>query len=95
MRVAVIDSSDVAARKERWQDMMETRSIRKQGAAVNGDSLPLSILLGPANEHDTGKLIPVMKDARIRTGARPSRPEAYAYKACDPFFARTYLLSIN
>ena len=63
--------------------------LESKHAAVNGNSLPSSILLGPANEHDTGKLIPVMKDTRIMTGARPSRL-VYADKACDSFFVRTY-----
>jgi transposase len=61
--------------------------------AVNEDSLPLSIVVGSANEHDSRKFIPVMQKISIRTGARPrSRPEeVYADKAYDSFFVRAYL----
>ncbi len=65
----------------------------KVHVAVNDDSLPLSIVIGSANEHDARKFIPVMKNISIKTGARPrSRPEeVYADKAYDSFFVRTYL----
>ena len=65
----------------------------KVHVAVNDDSLPLSIVIGSANEHDARKFIPVMKNISIRTGARPrSRPEeVYADKAYDSFFVKTYL----
>jgi len=61
--------------------------------AVNEESLPLSIVIGPANEHDSRKFIPVMQNISIKTYARPrSRPEeVYADKAYDSFFVRTYL----
>ena len=49
--------------------------------------------VGKANEHDSRKLIPVVKDISIGTGARPrSRPkELYADKAYDTFIVRWYL----
>ncbi len=50
-------------------------------------------MIGPANEHDTRKFVPVMQNISIKTGARPRRrpEEVYADKAYDSFFARTYL----
>ncbi len=55
--------------------------------------MPLSIVVGAANEHDARKFVPVMNGIKIHTGARPrSRPdEVYADKAYDSFFVKTYL----
>ena len=48
----------------------------KVHAAVNDDSMPLLIVIGPANEHDVRKFIPVMKNISIKTRSRPRcRPE--------------------
>ena len=65
----------------------------KVHAAVTSDALPLSIAIGRANEHDSRKLIPLMRDISIETEARPrSRPnEVYADSAYDTFIIRCYL----
>ena len=53
----------------------------------------MSIAIGPANEHDSRKLIPLMEGVSIRTGARPrQRPrELCADKAYSTFIVRAYL----
>lgn len=62
-------------------------------ACVTPDALPVSIAIGPANEHDSRKLIPLMEDIHIKTGRRPrQRPrEMYGDKAYSTFIIRTYL----
>lgn len=62
-------------------------------AAVTQDALPLSVIVGEANEHDSRKLMPVVKGISVESGARPrKRPkELYADKAYDTFIVRWYL----
>ena len=48
-------------------------------------SLPVSILLGQANEHDSRKLIPLVERMRLR---KPR--ELYADKVYDTFIVRWY-----
>lgn len=51
-------------------------------------SLPINVILGPANEHDSRKLFALMNEINIATGAhRPKkRPkEAFADVAYDTF----------
>jgi len=62
-------------------------------AVVTPDSLPVSIAIGPANEHDSRKLFPLLEGINIRTGARPrKRPkEVYADKGYDAPLVRFYL----
>lgn len=49
-------------------------------AVVTFTSLPVSIDLGPGNEHESRRLIPLLKDIRIKSIRRPrSRPrQVYA-----------------
>lgn len=62
-------------------------------AVVTTDSLPVTIAIGPANEHDSRKLFPLMEGISIRTGARPrKRPkEVYGDKGYDTPLVRFYL----
>lgn len=57
------------------------------------DALLVSIAIGPADEHDSRKFIPLMDDVSIKSGGRPrKRPtEVYADKAYSTFIVRMYL----
>jgi transposase len=54
---------------------------------VTSDSLPVSVTIGPANEHDSRKLIPLIRDIKIRPR------EVYADKAYSTVIVRGYLKS--
>lgn len=53
----------------------------------------MSIAVGRANEHDSRKLIPLLRDISIESEARPkSKPnKVYADSAYDTFIVRSYL----
>lgn len=53
----------------------------------------MNIAIGPANEHDSRKLFPLIDTVRIETGARPrERPdELYADKGYDTPLVRFHL----
>jgi transposase len=62
-----------------------------QLSAVN--TLPVNVILGPANEHDSRKLFPLMNGINIATGAhRPKkRPKhVFADLAYDTFLVRLF-----
>jgi ABC-type uncharacterized transport system permease subunit len=58
-------------------------------------SLLINVLLGPANEHDSMKLFPLMKGISIATGAHRSRKktkkDVFADAAYDTFLVRFFL----
>jgi transposase len=56
-------------------------------ALVTVDSLPLSIQLGRANEHDSRKVIPLLENLELRR--KPE--ELYGDMAYDTFIVRWYL----
>lgn len=64
-------------------------------ALVTADALPLSIAVGPANEYNSRRLIPLMEEVMIKTQGRPRRRprELYGDKACFTIIIRTYLRS--
>ena len=66
----------------------------KAHAVVNSDSIPLAIILGPGNEHDSRKFEQVVGSVRINAGrGRPkTRPkEVLADAAYDTESIRCYL----
>jgi transposase len=79
--------------------MMETSTLlrSKIHAIVAGvSSLPINVILGPANEHDSRKLFPLMKGIKIATGNHHRRPrkrpkELFADVAYDTFLVRLFL----
>lgn len=57
-------------------------------------SFPINVILGPANEHDSRKLFPLISGINIATGAHKPRKlprEAFADVAYDTFLARLFL----
>ena len=63
-------------------------------AAVNSNSLPISLMIGPGNEHDSKRFEQVVSDIRVKIGrGRPrSKPqEVLADAAYDTEAIRTYL----
>lgn len=59
-------------------------------------SLPVSIMIGRGNEHESRKLIPLMKNIRIRAPNGRGRPRkkprrVHADKNYDTFLVRLYL----
>ena len=57
----------------------------KVHAAVSAEGLPLSLVIGPGNEHDGRRFTDVLDGIRIKTGGRPrTRPhEVVADAAYD------------
>jgi transposase len=63
-------------------------------AAVNSNSLPISLMIGPGNEHDSKRFEQVVSNVRVKIGrGRPrSKPqEVLADAAYDTEAIRTYL----
>lgn len=65
----------------------------KVHAAVSAEGLPLSLVIGPGNEHDSRRFTDVLDGIRIGTGGRPrTRPhEVVADAAYDERKIRGYL----
>jgi len=71
---------------------------RKKGAkihvAVSGESLPLSLVVEPGDEHDSKRFVEVLEGVRVKHGVgRPkTRPKGvYADSAYDTKEVRSYL----
>jgi len=61
---------------------------------VSGESLPLSVVIGPGDEHDSKRFNEVIDSIRVKHGiGRPrTRPkEIHADSACDTKEIRSYL----
>jgi transposase len=70
------------------------RKGSKIHAAVTAESLPLSVAVGPGDEHDSVRLVEVMDKIRVKHGVgRPRRrpKELYADSAYDSARIRAYL----
>ena len=65
----------------------------KVHAAVSAEGLPLSLVIGAGNEHDSRRFTDVLEGIRIRTSGRPrTRPrEVVAEAAYDEGRIRGYL----
>jgi transposase len=65
-----VDSSTVEAKKERGEvvgyDGFKHRKGSKIHTCVNNDSMPLSIVIGPGNEHDSRRLLELVEGLELR-----------------------------
>jgi transposase len=96
--VVAVDGTTIEAGKGEGEmvgyDGHRHRKGSKVHVAVTAESLPLSIVIGPGDEHDGMRLVEVVDGIRVKRGiGRPiSRPEeVYADSAYDSRRVRAYL----